>query len=147
MPEPLVSVVIPSFNTAEYARGAVASVLAQTHRNHEVVLVDDGSKPEAARALEEVARQERVRLVRQENQGPARARRHGWEAAHGEFVSFLDDDDRYEPAYLEKCVACFASEPRHGAVYTRYVFVTREGEREARVLPAGSFRMRCARAR
>ena len=79
--QPFVSVVIPSYDTAELARGAVASVLAQTLPDFEIVLVDDGSRPEQAAILAALAADPRVRLLRQDRAGPDRARRRGWEEA------------------------------------------------------------------
>jgi glycosyltransferase involved in cell wall biosynthesis len=69
-----------------------------------------------------------VRLLRQTNAGPDRARRTGWEGARGEWVAFLDDDDRFEPRHLERCLARAAAQPELGAVYTRYRIVGPEGE-------------------
>ena len=126
--QPLVSVVIPSRDTAELARGAVASVLAQTHQDFEIVLVDDGSSPEQAAILTGLAVDPRVRLFRQDQAGPDRARRRGWEAARAGIVAFLDDDDRYAPRYLEACLGRLAAEPGLGAVYTRYRTVGPRGE-------------------
>ena len=126
--QPLVSVVIPSCDTAELARGAVASVLAQTRQDFEIVLVDDGSRPEQAAILAALSEEPRVRLFRQERAGPDRARRRGWEEARAGIVAFLDDDDRYAPGYLEACLGRLAAEPGLGAVYTRYRTVGPGGE-------------------
>jgi len=120
--------VIPSYDTAELARGAVASVLAQTRQDFEIVLVDDGSKPEQAAILEALASDPRVRLLRQAKAGPDRARRRGWEAARGEIVAFLDDDDRYAPGYLAACLQRLEADPGLGAVYTRYRTLGPHGE-------------------
>ena len=136
--QPLVSVVIPSYDTAEFARGAVASVLAQTMPDFEIVLVDDGSRPEQAAILEELARTPKVRLFRQAKAGPDRARRRGWQEARGEIVAFLDDDDRYAPRYLESCLDRLAAEPGLGAVYTRYHTVGPGGEPRG-ILPKQSY--------
>ena len=125
---PFVSIVIPSYDTAEFARGAVASVLAQTRQDFEIVLVDDGSRPDQLAILEELAGNPGVRLLRQAKAGPDRARRRGWQEARGEIVAFLDDDDRYLPRYLEACLDRLSAEPGLGAVYTRYRAVGPRGE-------------------
>lgn len=136
-PRPLVSVVIPSFDTAELARGAVASVLAQTRQDFEILLVDDGSRPEQIAILEALASHPKVRLFRQAKAGPDRARRRGWEAARGEIVAFLDDDDRYAPGYLAACLDRLAAQPELGAVYTRYRTLGPQGEPRS-ILPKQS---------
>ena len=134
MSEPAVSVVIASYDSADYAERAVASVLGQTYRDFEVVLVDDGSAPPAAAILDRLASEERVRLLRQPNRGCFRARRHGWEQARGRLVAFLDDDDRYLPHYLETCVPHLERDPRLGGVYSRFYLVDAAGRRN-RTLP------------
>jgi len=136
--QPFVSVVIPSYDTADLARGAVASVLAQTRQDFEIVLVDDGSRPEQAAILAALAEDPRVRLLRQDRAGPDRARRRGWEEARAGIVAFLDDDDRYAPRYLEACLDRLAAEPGLGAVYTRYRAVGPRGEPRS-ILPKQSY--------
>lgn len=119
---PLVSVVIPSFDSAAWAREAVASVLRQTVDDVEILLVDDGSGCEDAVRLAELARHPEVRLIRNDtNLGNCAARRRGWSAARGRFVALLDDDDRYLPHHLETCLKIFREHPDVGAVYSRYV--------------------------
>ncbi len=125
--QPLVSIVIPSYDSAEFARGAVASVLAQTRQDFEILLVDDGSRSDQVPILAALADSPKVRLLRQARAGPDRARRRGWEAARGEFVAFLDDDDRYAPGYLAACLDQLAAAPDLGAVYTRYRAVEPNG--------------------
>jgi glycosyltransferase involved in cell wall biosynthesis len=100
--EILVSVVIPVFNNANFAVSALDSVLAQTHENIEVVLVDDGSNEDMA-ILEQAAAAAgaRVRVLRQDNRGPASARNVGWAAARGRYVAFLDADDLFLPTKVE----------------------------------------------
>lgn len=99
MIEGLVSTVIPVFNRNAMLREAVASVLAQTWRPIEVVVVDDGSTDDTLSvALELEARNPGiVRVLRQPNAGPGAARQAGLEAARGEFIQFLDSDDLLLP--------------------------------------------------
>ncbi len=95
--EPLVSVVIPTYNRALLLQRALKSVLQQTHRNLDVIVVDDASSddtPEVVRAFDDP----RVRYIRnEENRGGAATRNSGIQAAAGEIVAFLDDDDEWEP--------------------------------------------------
>ena len=100
---PLVSVIVPTYNRAEVISGAVESVLAQTYKNIEIVVVDDGSTDDTQAKLEEYAG--RIRVVRQANRGPAAARNHGIQVALGEIIAFLDSDDLWLPTKLARQVA------------------------------------------
>lgn len=88
---PLVSVVIPCFNQAHFLPEAIESALAQTHSPLEVIVVDDGSEDNTAAVA---ARFDAVRCLRQRNEGAPSARNHGMRKSKGEFVLFLDSDDR-----------------------------------------------------
>jgi glycosyltransferase involved in cell wall biosynthesis len=102
---PKVSVVTPLYNSAAFVGGTLDSLRAQTYRNWEAILVDDGSTDDTARVVEPYLADERFRYVRQENQGIAGARNTAIRAARGEWVCFLDHDDRWLPSKLEKQVA------------------------------------------
>lgn len=91
-----VSVIIPVYNSQEFIGGCLQQVLAQSLQEIEVVCVDDGSTDDSADIVALAAqRDSRVKLIRQENAGPGPARNVGIAAATGEFVTFLDADDRY----------------------------------------------------
>lgn len=108
----LVSVVIPVFNGERYLDQAVESVLAQTHSDFELIIVDDGSSDDSANIAERRARRDaRVRLLRQPNGGVAAARNTGLEAARGEWVACLDHDDLMLPHRLERQIAFIAAHP------------------------------------
>jgi glycosyltransferase involved in cell wall biosynthesis len=94
----LVSVVIPCYDQAAFLDEAIESVLAQTYPHFELIVVDDGSHDNTA---EVAARHPGVRLVQQENKGLSEARNTGLREAGGEFVTFLDADDRLKPQALE----------------------------------------------
>jgi len=99
-PGPRVSVVIPTHNRSVMLERALRSVLAQTFQDFEAVVVDDGSTPPVADVVERLC-DPRLRLVRLDpNQGMGRARNAGIEAARGEWVAFLDDDDEWLPEKL-----------------------------------------------
>lgn len=98
MHSPLVSIIIPYFNAAQFIEECVNSVLNQSHSNIEIIIVDDGS---ADNGLEKLAHMPKLTIIHQENAGACVARNRGLEIACGEFVKFLDADD-----YLEKdCIA------------------------------------------
>ncbi|MCB0088918.1 MAG: glycosyltransferase family 2 protein, partial [Caldilineaceae bacterium] len=93
--EPAISVVIPTYNQADYLATALNSVLAQTYRGYEIVIVDDGSTDETAHIVRNfvMARPRQISYVRQPNCGLAAARNAGIRAAKGHWVALLDSDD------------------------------------------------------
>ena len=101
-----VSVIVPTYNCAARLEQALASIAAQTypHRELEVVVVDDGSSDDTAERVAAFAAREAIatRYVYQNNAGPAAARNHGMRIARGDALAFLDADDRWEPAKLER---------------------------------------------
>ena len=91
-----VSVIIPVYNQASFLVECLESVLAQTLREVEVICVDDGSTDGSGRMLDEyAARDPRVKVIHQANAGPGPARNVGMDVAQGEFIAFMDSDDRY----------------------------------------------------
>jgi glycosyltransferase involved in cell wall biosynthesis/GT2 family glycosyltransferase len=110
--KPLVSTVIPYFNLARTLPETLASIEAQTHRELEILVVDDGSTELESRALvDELARAGRIQLIRQPNRGLSAARNAGLRAARGEYVLPLDADDALEPTFVEKTVEVLESRP------------------------------------
>src|SRR6185369_6617714 len=98
---PLVSVIIPVYNGARYLGAALESVFAQTYREFEVIVVDDGSVDDSGVIAQSFPE---VRYIHQANQGVAAARNHGIEAAGGEFFAFLDQDDLWNEDKLKRQV-------------------------------------------
>jgi glycosyltransferase involved in cell wall biosynthesis len=98
----LVSVIIPTFNRARTIERAVNSVLGQSWEPIEIIVVDDGSADRTTDIL--AAYGDKIRLIRQENQGPSAARNTGIQAAKGEIISFLDSDDSWLPEKMERQV-------------------------------------------
>ncbi|MEY3294793.1 MAG: hypothetical protein RLZZ451_841 [Pseudomonadota bacterium] len=116
-----VSVVIPTYNFERYIAQTLASVLCQTHRDFEVVVVDDGSRDGTCAAVSAIASADpRVRLVTQANQGVCVARNRGFAESTGDFLCFLDHDDVWAPWKLAEQLAAFRREPRAGLVYTSF---------------------------
>ena len=120
MPEqlPRVSVIVPTYNSARYLPEAIDSVLGQTYRDFEIIVVDDGSTDNTQGVLARYA--EQIRVVRQSNQGSAAARNAGILAARGEFIAFLDADDLWLPQKLERQMPLFDERPEIGWVYSDY---------------------------
>ena len=89
-----ISVIIPVYNTAQYLKKCVDSVLSQTFQNMEILLVEDGSPDSAAQICDQYEKQEkRIHVIHQQNSGLAISRRNGLRAAQGKYVMFLDSDD------------------------------------------------------
>jgi glycosyltransferase involved in cell wall biosynthesis len=103
-----ISIIIPTYNRARYVTEAVESVFAQTFKDYEVIVVDDGSTDNTQTVLEPYM--ERIRYVWQKNRGVWAARNRGISEARGEFIAFLDSDDLWETAALETLLDTFQEE-------------------------------------
>lgn len=98
----LVSVIVPVYNVEEYLGRCVESILNQTYRNLEVILVDDGAKDSSGRICDQYAAQDhRVKVIHKENGGLSSARNAGIDIASGEYLKFVDSDDWLEPDAVE----------------------------------------------
>jgi glycosyltransferase involved in cell wall biosynthesis len=126
-PTPLVSVVLPTYNRKGTLDRAIRSVLDQTFRDFELIVVDDGSTDESRGILEQYARRARVRLISSTHRGCAVARNLGITASTAPLIAFQDSDDEWLPDKLEKAVAALSS--AHGAevFYSDMVRVHQDG--------------------
>ncbi len=118
---PRVSVVIPCFNSSAFLRETLESVLAQTLRDFEVILVDDGSADDTRELIGRLLSEHpgyALRSVFQENTGVAGARHRGIGLARGRYILPLDADDLIAPTLLETCAAVLDAEPDTSLVYT-----------------------------
>ena len=122
--DPLVTVVVPVFAGQRFLGAALQSVLAQTYPNVEVIVVDDGS-PDASAEI--ASRIEGVRVLRQDHRGVAAARNAGVEAASGELIAFLDQDDEWSPEKLARQVAFMTERPELGLTMTHLETVLMPG--------------------
>lgn len=95
---PLVSVVIPAFNAEKYIKETIDSVLKQTCKDFEIIVVDDGSTDKTKKILEQYI--DRINYIFQENSGPSKARNTGIKIAKGEYIAFLDADDLWPKSKL-----------------------------------------------
>jgi glycosyltransferase involved in cell wall biosynthesis len=121
---PLVTVVIPCYNQAHFLGEAIESVLSQSYRNFEIIVVDDGSTDETS---EVASRYEEVRLIRQENRGLSGARNTGIRDSQGEFLVFLDADDKLLPGALEAGLRCFEAHPECAFVFGDFRYIGIDG--------------------
>jgi glycosyltransferase involved in cell wall biosynthesis len=109
---PTVSVIMPAYNAERFLHRAVDSVLGQTFRDLELLIIDDGSTDGTADiARAHAARDSRVRLLQQSNAGPGAARNTAFRAARGRLFAFLDSDDEWDDEFLAEIVAVLDARP------------------------------------
>jgi glycosyltransferase involved in cell wall biosynthesis len=118
---PIVSVIIPNYNHANFISDAITSVLNQTFRDFEIIVVDDGSTDDSRDTVVQFG--DHVRYIWQANSGLSSARNTGIAQARGEFIGVLDADDMYEPDFMSVLVPILQADPEAEAVYCGYRFV------------------------
>ncbi len=121
---PLVSVIIPCYNQAHFLAEAIESVVNQIYRHFEIVVVDDGSTDDTSKIA---ARFPGVRYIKQENQGLAAARNLGIQVSRGNYLVFLDADDRLLPTALDAGLNCFATHPKCAFVSGAHIRIAHDG--------------------
>jgi glycosyltransferase involved in cell wall biosynthesis len=122
-----VSVIIPSYNHADYIASAVQSVLSQTWQDLELIVVDDGSEDDSLRVLGGFA-DRRMRILTQENQGAHAALNRGLGECGGKYLAMLNSDDCYHPQRLEKCRRVLREKPQVGLVGSHIQIIDRAGK-------------------
>jgi glycosyltransferase involved in cell wall biosynthesis len=123
--EPLVSVIIPTYNRADYVVQAVESVLCQTYGNIETIIVDDGSTDNTAEVLSNY--QDQINYIYQERSERSKARNEGFRHSKGDYIAFLDSDDAWLPTKVEQQVWVLNEEPNVGLVYAAVKFIDING--------------------
>ncbi|KAA3661579.1 MAG: glycosyltransferase family 2 protein, partial [Chloroflexi bacterium] len=124
---PTVSVIIPSYNYANFLPEAVESIFNQTFQDFEVIVVDDGSTDNTQEVVQTFMVRDRFHYIYQENQGLAATRNTGLRAAKGDFVAFLDADDIILPNKLEVQVNWLRNNPDFGLVGSGYYYMDEHG--------------------
>ena len=108
MDNPLISVIIPVYNSEKYLERALDSVLNQTYKDLEIIVVDDGSTDGSGKIIAKYQKKDpRIISIRQKNSGQAAARNAGIRLAKGEFLAFLDGDDAYDKDFILKLLNGF----------------------------------------
>jgi glycosyltransferase involved in cell wall biosynthesis len=120
-----VSVIIPTYNGGDYILDAVNSVLQQSCAPMEIIVVDDGSQEDILGMLSPVSGH--IKYIRQDNAGPAAARNSGIRAARGKFIAFLDDDDLWHPAKIERQMREMHQNQDCGLVYSFPILIDENG--------------------
>jgi len=124
--DPLVSVIIPNYNHARFVSDAIQSVLDQTYKNFEIIVVDDGSTDNSREVIAQFG--DKVQCIHQKNAGLSAARNTGIKASKGSLIGVLDADDMYEPVFLETLVGELQTNPNADGVYCGYQFVDEKNE-------------------
>lgn len=99
--EPLISVCMPAYNAEQYIAEAIRSVIDQTYKNWEIIIVNDGSTDDTQVVIDQFGKDERIKLVKTINGGAARARNIAYSHSRGEYIMFFDADDVISPDYLK----------------------------------------------
>ena len=115
---PLVSIILPTFNCGEFIEETIESVFRQTYDNFEIIVVDDGSTDNTPQIASKY--KENLSYIRQENQGLSTARNVGIRLSKGEYLAFLDADDRWHPNKLDWQIECFRKSKHIGMVFTDF---------------------------
>lgn len=133
---PLVSVIMPAYNSERYITDAIESVVQQTYTNWELIVIDDGSSDDTVRRIEEQAAKDlRIRFYKNEkNIGVSETRNKAISLANGEWIAFLDSDDIWEPLKIEKQMRS-ASDNNYYFLFTGSAFIAENGERLSWIMP------------
>lgn len=138
----LISVIVPVYNVEKYLKKCIDSIINQTYRNLEIILVDDGSPDNAGKICDEYAlKDHRIRVIHKENGGLSDARNAGIDVVHGEYLSFVDSDDYLDEHMMEKLLAALISEDAEMSM-CRFTYVDDDGhlleKKNAELPPAKS---------
>lgn len=118
MQQPIISIIMPCYNGADYLKHSIASVYAQTFKNFELIVVNDGSSDDSPTLLTELARaHSTLHVIHQSNRGEGAARNSGLKLARGEFIAFLDADDSWHPDFLSSLYQALQEKPNAMIAY------------------------------
>lgn len=121
MNNPLVSVVVPVYNVEKYLDRCIDSIVNQTYKNLEIILVDDGSPDKCPQMCDQWAEKDsRIKVIHKENAGAGMARNIGIENATGEYIQFIDSDDYIDLKTIQKCVASFQKTQADAVMFGRF---------------------------
>ena len=116
----MISVIIPTFNRASLLKKAIESVLSQTYKDFELIVIDDGSSDETPSLISSYASS--IKYIKQNNKGPAGARNVGIKNSSGEFVAFLDSDDWWDKEKLQIQIDKMRKNPKYLISHTKEVW-------------------------
>ncbi len=123
----LVSIMMPAYNAELFIQSAIESIISQTYNNWELIIINDGSTDQTENIIKNFE-DSRIQYYHQENKGEAAARNLALSKTKGEYVAFLDSDDKYLPDFLEKTVAFLSQNPEKDAVFTDGWFINTQDQ-------------------
>jgi glycosyltransferase involved in cell wall biosynthesis len=133
MKQPLVSVIVPTYNRTDYLEMTLKSVLSQTYKNIEIIVVDDGSEGDANKTLcDSFSNVIYIKIMN--SGGPAKPRNTGIETAKGELIGFTDDDDIWLPQKLEKQVSTLVDHIEYGLVHGPCAVIDESGNKSNEII-------------
>ena len=121
-----ISVIIPLYNKRDKIRRTILSVLNQTYKDFEVIVIDDGSNDDSLLSIQDI-HDSRISIYHQKNHGVSRSRNFGIAKAKGQFIVFLDADDEWEPDFLENMISLANSYPECNLFASNYKFRDNQG--------------------
>ncbi|WP_273215140.1 glycosyltransferase [Helicobacter japonicus] len=125
---PLFSIIVPIYNVESYLKECLDSILAQTYKDFELILINDGSIDTSGEIAKTYANSHSfITLFNQENSGQSVARNKGLESAKGQYIVFIDADDRLDSKALEYYAKCFKNDNSLDIIYTEFNLISDEG--------------------
>lgn len=122
MNHPLISVIIPLYNSEKYIEGTLLSIVGQTYENLEIIIVNDGSTDQGPAVVTELMKRDgRIKLFNQENKGQCAASNFGFAQSKGEYIKFFDADDILSPGTISTQVALLAGKDEFAVSYIDYI--------------------------
>jgi len=125
---PKLSIIIPAYNVEKYIGEAICSAINQTITELEIIVVDDGSTDKTREVVRSFQKDHRVKLITQDKLGSSEARNNGINNARGEFIGFLDSDDRWAPKKSERHLEIFNSYPDVDLTFSWWKIINHEGK-------------------
>ena len=122
-----ISVVIPLYNKERHIKNTINTVLAQTYKEFEIIVIDDGSTDKSAQIVQEI-KDKRLKFLKKKNEGVSATRNLGVFEASNEIVAFLDADDEWRPDYLEKIHMLYQKYPKAAIYATNYSIIEQGGK-------------------
>ena len=129
-----ITVIIPLYNKEKHIQNTIETVLRQTYKDFELCVIDDGSTDNSASIVDKM-HDDRILLIKKENEGVSKTRNFGVSIAKNEFVAFMDADDEWEDTYLEEIVELINKYPEAAIYATNYEVVEKNGVRYTLTFP------------
>ena len=139
MKNKLASIITPLYNSEKYVDETIESILAQTYKNWELIVVDDNSTDNGPEIVQKYAeKDERIKLIKlNKNQGAAVARNTAIKVAKGSYIAFLDSDDLWTPTKLEEQIQ-FMEENNYSFTFTAYQQISEDGKKQKKIIEVPS---------